>query len=136
MINLLYLSVALIAIAFTILVIYVARTSKTLVGLERQLDGVTRETTILLQKTNDLAADIQQKSESLNSVVDAVKDVGSSVQGFNQSVQSITQNVENTLVKNQDKIAQIVQYSKVFMNIKDQWKARKTEQNRTRVRSN
>ncbi|MGP7818416.1 DUF948 domain-containing protein [Niallia sp. 01092] len=136
MIDILYWSVALIAIAFTVLVIYLAKTlkslhitldsvSKTLSGLERQLDGVTRETTVLLEKTNHLAADIQQKSESLNSVVDAVKGVGESVRGFNQSVQSITNNVETTLEKNQDKISQIVQWSNIAMNIRDQWNSRR-----------
>lgn len=143
MISVLYWSVALIAIAFTILVLYLAKTlkslhitldsvSKTLVGLEKQLDGVTRETTILLQKTNDLATDIQTKSESLNTVVDAVKGVGTSIQGFNDSIQSVSQNVESSLVKNQDKIAQVVQYSKIFMSIRDQWANRKKEQAKVR----
>ena len=72
LILILYLSVALIAIAFLILVIYLSKTLKslqgtldnvatTLSGLEKQLDGVTKETTILLHKTNELASDIQDK---------------------------------------------------------------------------
>ena len=84
LILILYLSVALIAIAFLILVIYLSKTLKslqgtldnvatTLSGLEKQLDGVTKETTILLHKTNELASDIQDKSESLNSVVMRLK---------------------------------------------------------------
>ena len=66
MILILYLSVALIAIAFLILVIYLSKTlkslqmtldnvAKTLSGLEKQLDGVTSETTMLLHKTNALS---------------------------------------------------------------------------------
>ncbi|SEM38984.1 Uncharacterized protein YoxC, contains an MCP-like domain [Mesobacillus persicus] len=133
----LYLSAALAAIAFFILVIYLAKTLKslqatlnsvahTLTGLEKQLDGVTRETTELLHKTNTLAEDIQQKSENLNSVVIAVKDVGSSVQRFNHTIQNITAKVEQQVDKNQDKISQVVQWSNVFLELKERWQARKT----------
>jgi uncharacterized protein YoxC len=133
----LYLSAAVAAVAFLILVVYLAKTLKslqttldsvahTLTGLEKQLDGVTRETTVLLHKTNTLADDIQQKSESLNSVVSAVKDVGNSVQRFNQSIHSISSMVDNQIDKNQDKISQVVQWSNVFLELKDKWKSRRT----------
>ncbi|PLR79146.1 DUF948 domain-containing protein [Bacillus sp. V3-13] len=132
----LYLSVAVIAIAFFVLVMYLTKTlkslqttldsvSKTLTGLEQQLDGVTRETTVLLHKTNALASDIQQKSESLNTVVDAVKNVGYSVQRFNTSIQNITSSVDRQLEQHKDKISQVVQWSNVFLELKDKWAARK-----------
>jgi uncharacterized protein YoxC len=133
----LYLSAALAAVAFLVLVIYLAKTLKslqmtldsvahTLTGLERQLDGVTRETTVLLHKTNTLADDIQQKSESLNTVVTAVKDVGNSVQRFNQSIHTISTMVDSQINKNQDKISQVVQWGNVFLELKDKWKSRRT----------
>ena len=61
MIIILYLSVALIAVAFLILVIYLSKTLKsvqmtltnvasTLDGLEGQMKGITAETTELLHK--------------------------------------------------------------------------------------
>ncbi|ETI70433.1 DUF948 domain-containing protein [Neobacillus vireti] len=132
----LYLSVALIAIAFLVLVIYLAKTlrslqgtltsvSQTLTGLEKQLDGVTSETTLLLQKTNALAEDIQHKSESLNSVVDAVKDVGTTVSKFNGTLKNITNSVDVQVEENKEKISQIVQWSNVLLELKDNWKARK-----------
>ncbi|MFO1444170.1 DUF948 domain-containing protein [Bacillus sp. Bva_UNVM-123] len=132
----LYLSIALIAIAFLILVIYLSKTlkslqitldsvSKTLVGLEKQLDGVTRETTELLHKTNGLAEDIGKKSESLNSVVFAVKEIGDSVRGFNRSIQNVTSSVNNQIEKNQDKISQVVQWGQVFLEMKENWEMRK-----------
>lgn len=134
----LYLSIAVIAVAFFILVIYLSKTlkslqgtmdsvSKTLIGLEKQLDGVTRETTALLHKTNALAEDIGQKSESLNSVVNAVKEVGDSVRSFNGSIQKVTSTVNNQLEQNKDKISQVVQWSQVFLEVKDKWKARKQD---------
>lgn len=134
----LYLSAAVAAIAFLILVIYLAKTLKslqgtldsvahTLTGLEKQLDGVTRETTELLHKTNDLAEDIQQKSENLNSVVVAVKDVGTSVQNFNRSIQNIHSIVDKQIDQNQETISQVVQWSNVFLEIKERWKAKKAK---------
>ncbi|WML47274.1 DUF948 domain-containing protein [Neobacillus sp. PS3-34] len=132
----LYLSVALIAVAFFVLVIYLSKTlkslqktlesvSKTLVGLEGQLDGVTRETTVLLHKTNTLADDIQRKSESLNTVVDAVKDVGKAVNKFNHSIQNITNTVDRQIEQNKEKISQVMQWSNVFLELKDKWKSKK-----------
>lgn len=132
----LYLSAALAAIAFFVLVIFIGRTlkslqvtmdsvSKTLVGLEEQLEGVTRETTDLLHKTNALAEDIQKKSESLNTVVDAVKDVGSSIKKFNGTIQTVTSTVDKTVVENKEKVAQVIQWSNVLLELKDKWVAKK-----------
>ena len=134
----LYLSVALIAIAFFILVIYLSKTlkslqrtldsvSKTLGGLEKQIDGVTSETTLLLQKTNALADDLQRKSESLNSVVDKIKDVGTTVNKFNQSLRSITDTVDEQVDQSKDKISQIIQWGGVLLELKDKWNARRSK---------
>ncbi|MFE8703395.1 DUF948 domain-containing protein [Cytobacillus sp. FJAT-54145] len=135
----LYLSAALAAIAFFILVIYLTKTlkslqvtldsvSNTLQGLEKQLDGVTRETTDLLHKTNHLADDIQKKSDRLNTVVDAVKDVSTSIQKFNQSIQTITTSVNRSVEQNKDKVSQVIQWSNVLLELKDKWKAKKKEE--------
>ncbi|WP_042354755.1 DUF948 domain-containing protein [Bacillus rubiinfantis] len=132
----LYLSVALIAIAFLVLVIFLAKTltslqgtlnsvSETLKGVEKQLDGVTRETTLLLQKTNTLADDIQQKSENLNSVVIAVKDIGNTVSKFNGILQNISHTVEGQVEESKEKVSQIIQWSNVFLELKDKWQERK-----------
>ncbi|MBA9026275.1 DUF948 domain-containing protein [Peribacillus huizhouensis] len=134
----LYLSAAVFAIAFFILVVFLAKTlkslqstldsvSKTLTGLESQMQGVSLETTQLLHKTNALAEDLQKKSENLNTVVDAVKDVGSSIQNFNTSVQKISHKVQHELENNQDKISQIVQWTNVAMEIRDKWKSKKKQ---------
>ncbi|WP_160724029.1 DUF948 domain-containing protein [Bacillus sp. USDA818B3_A] len=132
----LYLSVALIAIAFFVLVIYLSKTLKslqvtltsvshTLDGLEKQLNGVTTETTLLLQKTNALAEDIQQKSESLNSVVEAVKDVGTTVTKFNGTLQNISKSVDEQVEDSKEKISQIVQWGNIFFELKEKWQTRK-----------
>lgn len=132
----LYLSAAVAAIAFLVLVIFLSRTLKslqttldsvahTLDGLEKQMQGVTVETASLLHKTNVLAEDLQKKSENLNSVVYAVKNVGTSIQNFNSSIQKVSSKVQAGIDNNQEKISQIVQWSNVAMEIRDKWKARK-----------
>jgi len=138
----LYLSAALAAIAFFILVIYLTKTlkslqvtldsvSQTLIGLEKQLQGLTTESTLLLNKTNALAEDLQRKSENLNSVVDAVKDVGTSIKSFNSSLQKVSTKVEDELVANEEKIAQVVQWGNAFFELKDLWQRRKSEKIKT-----
>ncbi|MBA4537703.1 DUF948 domain-containing protein [Bacillus aquiflavi] len=134
----LYASIALIAIAFFILVIYLVpalkslkltmnSVPKTLDGLEKQLEGVTREVAELLHKTNALAEDIQQKSKDLNTVVYAVKDVGHTVQKFNQSLSTVSQSISNGMVQNKEKISQVVQWGTVLAELRNKWKKNKQE---------
>jgi uncharacterized protein YoxC len=138
LIIILYLSVAFIAIAFFILVIYISKmmnsvrislesVTRTLGGLEKQIEGVTTETTELLKKTNYLAEDLQRKSESLNGVVDAVKDIGTTISHFNQTLQSITNVVDRQVEGNKEKISQVIQWSNVILELKDKWKSKKQE---------
>lgn len=118
--------------------------STTLDGLENQLKGVTGETTMLLHKTNALADDIQVKVEKLDTVVDAVKGVGTAVQGvgdtvvdLNTSLQRVTKTVSSTVEKNEDKIAQALQWGAVAKEIKDKWftkkKAKQNEEAKSEV---
>ena len=114
MIIILYLSVALIAVAFLILVIYLSKTLKsvqmtltnvasTLDGLEGQMKGITAETT----------------------VVHAVQEVGTSVQQFNTSIKQAAGSVTASVRENQDKISQVVTWSQAAMEIWDKWKQKK-----------
>ncbi|PPA71671.1 DUF948 domain-containing protein [Jeotgalibacillus proteolyticus] len=132
----LYISAAVAAVGFLVLCVSLAITltamKKTLnnlagtVGaLQNQLDGITRETTDLLHKTNGLAEDIQDKSLKLNSVVDAVKGVGTNVQQLNNSIGKITHSISRSVENNEEKIAQVVQWGNVAMELREKWKARK-----------
>jgi uncharacterized protein YoxC len=132
----LYLSIALISIAFAVLVVFIARTLKsvtktldnvavTLEGLERQMEGITLETTQLLHKTNKLADDIQVKSEKLNTVVSAVQNVGNSLEGFNHSVSKVSSQLSSSLENNQERISQVISWSNVAMEIWEKWKQKK-----------
>ena len=132
----LYIAAIIAAIGFLIFCVSVGMTlfslkpilnslAGTLSGIEGQMEGITRETTSLLSKTNSLAEDIQEKSEQLNSVVHAVKGIGDSVNGLNKSVQQITSSISTSVEQNEEKIAQVVQWSNVAIGIADKWKKRK-----------
>ncbi|MGV3464115.1 MAG: DUF948 domain-containing protein, partial [Heyndrickxia sp.] len=136
MIIILYLSIALIAVAFLILVISLTKTlksmkltldrvSKTMEDLEGQLQGITSETTLLLHKTNELAEDIQDKSEKLNTVVYAVQDIGTTIKEFNGSIRKVSSSLSTQVVHNQDKIAQVLQWGSVLKELKDKWMEKK-----------
>ena len=81
-------------------------------GVEGQVQGITLETTDLLHKVNRLTEDIQGKVDRLNSVVDAVKGIGDSVQTLNSSVDRVTNSITHNISQNEDKISQVVQWSK------------------------
>jgi len=130
MIEILYFSVALIAIAFTILVIYlnkmlnsVKRTldsvAHTLEGLEKQLQGVTSETEALLHKTNELMEDIQKKSESVNSFVASFTEIGDTVQRFNSSLRRVADQVSYETEHKSETVSQAVRWSTAAIDI---WK--------------
>ena len=132
----LYIAASIAAVGFLVLCVSIGMTmfslkntlnsiAGTVAGIEGQMEGITRETTSLLTKTNALADDISDKSEKLNSVVHAVKGVGDSVNGLNTSIQRITSSITTEVQKNEEKIAQVVQWSNVAMGIADQWKQRK-----------
>lgn len=98
--------------------------AKTLDGVEGQIQGITRESTDLLHKANRLTEDIQDKADSLNSVVVAVKGIGDSVQTLNGSVDRVTHSITHNISQNEDKISQVVQWSNVAMEIADKWQNR------------
>lgn len=138
MVIILYLSAAVAAVAFLILVLSLTKTlksvdktldslSRTVDRLEGQMQGITAETTELLHKTNALAEDVQHKTEQLNTVVYAVKDVGSTVQNLNQSINKVTTTVASQMEKNQYKISQAVQWGNIVKQLVEKFKDGKEE---------
>lgn len=127
MIIILYIAALIVAIAFAVLVGYLAKTLKaaqhtldsvanTLNGIEHQMQGITRETTDLLHKTNELAEDIQGKSAKLNVVFDGIKGIGETVQDFNESLQTLSAEISRTAEKEDDKVAQTVKWGAAIID--------------------
>lgn len=132
----LYASIALIAISFFILVIYIARTLTVLQEtirrltaaidhLDKEVQGITTETTQLLKKTNALADEVQKKVEGLNSLVHAVSDISTTVQSFNRSLQQVSACVTKQVETHREKVVKVMQWGNAFMEIWEKWKERK-----------
>ncbi len=92
------------------------------------MKGITAETTELLNKTNRLADDIQEKSLKLNTVVDAVQEVGTSVRQFYSSIQLVSESVSSAAEQNREKISQVVSWSNAALEIWNRWKQKKMKE--------
>lgn len=128
-----YISVAVLAVAFAVLVYYVSRTLKsaektlnhvasTMEGLEKQLNGITSETAELLHKTNHLADEIGQKTKSFNPFFDSVKDVGESIQSVNRSLRTVSDKVSRETERQAGQVSQVIQWSQAAIDIWGRWK--------------
>jgi uncharacterized protein YoxC len=128
----LYLAVAVIAVAFAVLVYFLAQTlsaaqktmedaASTLEEVQEQMKGLSEETTELLHRTNLLAVDLQRKSKSLNSVFDAIEGFGESLGTINMSVKRVTASIENKGVEHSGKIAQGMQWGKAAIDLVHRW---------------
>lgn len=139
MIEILYFSVALIAIAFTILVIYLNKmlnsvkntldsVAHTLDGLEKQLQGVTSETTTLLHKTNELMEDVQKKSEALNVLVTSFSEIGETVHRINTSIRNVSDKVSYNAEQKTESVSQVVSLGSAAIDIWKRIKENKKKQ--------
>ncbi|WP_334076078.1 MULTISPECIES: DUF948 domain-containing protein [Paenibacillus] len=81
------LSVALIAVAFTVLVIFLIKTLKaaeksldkttqTLQEVQKTIDELSYEVKHVVRHANDLTGDLQHKMEQIDPVLESVKNVG------------------------------------------------------------
>ncbi|UCZ52315.1 DUF948 domain-containing protein [Bacillus shivajii] len=142
---LLYVSVAIIAVAFAFLVFYLIQTlismrktieniGSTVDGLQKQVEDLSEESTQLLHKTNRLADDIQQKSDSLNTVFLAAKDLGDSLQRVNHSVRKVSDAVSSKANNQSEQMAQAVQWGNVALNLWEKWKIKKSETEKRQAR--
>jgi uncharacterized protein YoxC len=134
----LYFSIALIAVAFTILIINLVKTlrslqqtlvnvAKTMESLEKQLDGVTSETTNLLHKTNKLADDVQRKSEALHSVFEGVEGIGNTLKQTNASFETISNKVTKGALRQSEQITQVLQWGNAAIDLWEKWKIKKEQ---------
>lgn len=111
------ISVAVIALAFAVLVVYLIVTLKaasrslnqvqqTLVNLEKQVDDLSQESVKLIQTTNLLTEDVQKKVRSLDTLFQSANQVGDAVHEVTSSVKQVSAALSNTLVPRVEKTAQ------------------------------
>lgn len=131
--GLLYIAAIIVAVAFAVLVVFLAMTLRasqrtlnnvadTLENLEKQVEGITTETTDLLKKTNQLAEDAQNKSAKLNGVFDGIKGIGETTKEFSDSLGNITRNISRTASESEEKASQALTWGSALLDL---WKKKK-----------
>ncbi|WP_202078525.1 DUF948 domain-containing protein [Caldalkalibacillus salinus] len=152
--NMIEISVAVIAGAFILLVIYVIATlrsvrrslhhlDKSIIHMQQQVDQVSKETTELMKNSNRLAVDLQRKSKTMDTLFHSLGDASQVIQQMTTSLKqvssSLTNNVQKTVDgtnKHQDRINDVVKYSSLALKFWQAWQARReSEQHRKDITS-
>ncbi|GGK12093.1 UPF0478 protein YtxG [Caldalkalibacillus thermarum] len=136
------ISVALIAVAFVVLVIYIVKTlltvqqslqelSENMATIEKRVDELSRETTALIRRTNQLTEDIYNKSQSLNQLFKSAEEIGQATRQVSSSMKeisstimdSVTRSVRQTAIKHQSKVDEIMKYVTLFLDLWHKWQS-------------
>lgn len=95
------LSVALVAIAFAILVFFLIKTlqsakasldkvSQTLVEVQKTMDELTYEVKTTVRHANEITADVQHKMQKIDPVIDSVKNLGDVMNELTLTVKQVS----------------------------------------------
>lgn len=149
-ISLIDLSVFMIAVAFLVLVYYIIKTLKAiqksaeemnqgLIHINSQIDVIGKETTELLQNTNKLTVDLQEKSKSLDSIFQSIDDVGSAVQQVTASARQVSSSLADTVQRSvqkvnsqQNKLDEWLKYFTLGLSVWEKMKHKREEKNNGR----
>ncbi|SDI78976.1 DUF948 domain-containing protein [Natribacillus halophilus] len=134
-----YISIAIVAIALVVLIFYIIQTLKSAQGVvkqlgntadavEKQLQGITTETENLVKTTNRLAEDFESKSESLEGLFSTAEDLGKSTEQVSDSIQNITHTVSQEAERNAEQVARVVQWGNACIDLYDKWKQRRNKE--------
>ncbi|WP_270179707.1 DUF948 domain-containing protein [Alkalihalobacillus sp. CinArs1] len=133
----LYLAVAVIALAFAILSIFLikvlkstnatlSKTAETIDSVQGQIDGLTKETTILLHKTNVLTDEIQENAAKFSPAFDAVKDTGESLKKLNNSFAKISHSFEKGVESKQGNTVKVANWGSTILGLWEQYRLKKS----------
>lgn len=148
---------AIIAIAFAVLVVYLISTLKSvnasldevkqtmgqlqqnLNGIQRRVDDISDETVQVLKNTNGITADIQAKIKSFDTLFASFKDVSESIHEVTSSARqvsatlskSMVDNVESTVQQNKKRIAGVLEWGTVALHLYKKWRDMKQKETET-----
>jgi uncharacterized protein YoxC len=143
---LLYASAALIAVAFLLLAVYIARTlivlQETLRRLtaavnhaDEQVQTVGKEVTQLLHTANSIAGDMQNKAEKLNNTIEAVNEIGGTVRSLNRALQQTAAALSARASQGQEKWAKALRWANVLLDIWEKWREREQLREKEGIRN-
>lgn len=137
-------SVAFIALAFIVLVVYTVLTlrsarasldqvNQALSQMQQQLNDISKETLELLQQTNRITADVHNKIKSADSLFQSAQQVGEAVHEVVSSVkqvsatvsQSVMNHVQQAVHKNRNTVSEMTEWATIAIRIWQKWQAHK-----------
>lgn len=102
-----------------------SKVSHTLESVEKQMEGITKESEQFIQKTNLIADDIQHKTNALNGLFTSFQEVGTSLQTVSRSVQEVSEMVDRYSKTRSEEVAQAVQWGQAAIDLYGKWKQRR-----------
>jgi len=110
---LLYVSALIASLSLLLIAIFVVITlksakqtmgevSETLKRVETKLAGITKQSELLMEKTNRIAEDAENKLQTLNSLSDSAKNIGISTDHMNRSILAISDDIATPPEKHRD----------------------------------
>ncbi|MDO6658062.1 DUF948 domain-containing protein [Anaerobacillus sp. 1_MG-2023] len=133
----LYVAVAIIAIVFAVLSVFLIKvlksTEKTLSNtaemidsLQGQINGLSKETTMMLHKTNVLADEVQSKVGQFSPVFESVKETGDSLQNLSRSFSKLSHSVEKGVESKQGKAAEAANWGSTALAMWEKYRFKKS----------
>lgn len=148
--GLIEISVAVIALAFVVLVVYVVKTlmateksmnqlNDNLLQMKEQVDQLSKESAELIKNTNMVTVDLHKKSKSLDGLFSSIEETGQALHQVTSSVREVSTTLSNSFkqsaqysMQHQDRITEILKYVSLGLNLWQQWQAQKKEPEHTK----
>ncbi|WP_426449770.1 DUF948 domain-containing protein [Paenibacillus sp. S-38] len=147
-------SVAIAAIAFVALVVFLIMTLRSVSALlgqtngimreiQQQVSGLSAEATEVLRHTNEVTVDVRNKLHSIDSVVYSVKNVGDAVEEITSSLKQASASVAGTVrskvvetvkqveAPTEDKVVKVMQAVPVVIDLWNSFRNRKSMKSST-----
>lgn len=111
--DLIGISLLIIAIAFAVLIVFVINvlnrlsnvlenTNKTIEKLPEQIDGMLKETEMVIHHSNDTILDLNEKLRALNPVFHMIADAGEASRKLSSSLVDVTETMKRTSEKGKE----------------------------------
>lgn len=121
------ISVAVIAVAIVVLVIYLVKVLKTLnttlqsvnetvEHIEKDLDRISKQSVSVLEETQALTADLNQKSQKLDNLFASVK-------SFGDSVDQVSTSLVAQAEQHRTQLGNLLALSRFGLEVWQQWKS-------------
>ncbi|GAA0379905.1 DUF948 domain-containing protein [Bacillus horti] len=144
--DLIGISVAIIAIAFAALVIFLIKTltsvrntldqvNQTMLEMKGQVDNLSTEATELIRSTNEITADIKNKTQKLDGIFHSIEDLGVASQQMTASIKQVSTTISSRVKQmtevppqgKTDKLSEMFKYVTAGVKLWQSWQERKAQ---------